>query len=108
MFSCYGCTPEVKLNIKWQMALLAKKINLDITDGMIRLLVLYWVENFKTYNKHLYLLVRHLGLMTRKIPIVDLKLQLNSIWHYQLVAGFKQLVTKNADWFVEPVLAALL
>ncbi len=66
MFSYCGCTPEVKLNIEWQMALLAKRINLDMTDGMVTLSALHWVENFKLCNKHLCLLARHLGLVTRR------------------------------------------
>ncbi len=107
MFSCYRCTPEIKLNIKWQMAFLAKKINLDMTDGMIMLSVLHWVENFKPCNKHLCLFARHLGLVTRKIPVVDLKSRLDSVWHHQSTADFEQLVTENSAWFVEPMLATL-
>ncbi len=55
------------------MAFLAKRINLDMTDGMVTLSALHWVENFKLCNKHLCLLARHLGLVTRKVPIVDLR-----------------------------------
>ncbi len=53
------------------MALLAKRINLDMTDEMVTFSALSWVENFKLSNKHLYLLAKHLGLMTKKIPVVD-------------------------------------
>ncbi len=79
IFSCCGCTPEVKLNIKWQMALLAKRINLDMMDGMVTLSALDWVENFKLCNKHLYLFARHLGLVTRKVLVVDLRSRLDSV-----------------------------
>ncbi len=41
MFSYYKCTPEVKLNIEWQMAFLAKKIHLDMTDKMVTLSALH-------------------------------------------------------------------
>ncbi len=37
MFNCYEYTLEVILSIEWQMAFLAKKINLDMTDGMVTL-----------------------------------------------------------------------
>ena len=55
------------------MALLAKKINIDIMDGMAIFVVLHWVENFLLCNKHLYLLARYLGFVTRKILVVELK-----------------------------------
>ncbi len=41
IFSCCGCTPEVKLNVEWQMALLVKKINMDMTDAMVTLAALH-------------------------------------------------------------------
>ncbi len=108
MFSYYRCTSEVKLNIKWPMAFLAKKINLDITDEMLTLSALYFVKNFKLCNKHLCLLARHLGLVTRKAPIFDFKSQLDSIWHHRSGANFKHLVIENSAWFIESVMAALL
>lgn len=52
---------------------------MDKTDEMVMLATLYWVENFKSYNKHFYLLVKHLGLMTKKILVVDLKSRLDKI-----------------------------
>ncbi len=106
MFSYYGCTPEVKLNVQWQITLLAKKLNIDMTEDIVTLAALHWVDNFIPCNKHLYLLVRHLGLVTRKVPVVDLKSRLDSVWQHRSVNSFKQLVAENMDWFVEPVLAA--
>ncbi len=79
MFSCCGFTLEVKLSTEWQIALLAKMINLDMTDGMVTLTALYWVENFKPSNKHLCFLTRHLGFVTRKVPVVDLKSLVDSV-----------------------------
>ncbi len=108
VFSCCGWTPEVKLNIEWLMTFLAKRINLDMTNEMVTLSALHWVENFKLCNKYVCFLTRHLGLMTRKLLVVDLKSRLDSIWQYWSEADFKQLVTKNSAWFVEPVVAALL
>ncbi len=67
------------------MVFLAKRINLDMTDEMVTLLVLHWVENFKLYNKHLCLLVRHLSLVNRKVPVVDLKSRLG---HNRSTADF--------------------
>ena len=79
MFSYCRCTLEIKLNIEWQMAFLAKKINLDIIDAMVMLATLHYVENFILCNKHLYLLTRHLDFVTRKDPVVNLKSRLDSI-----------------------------
>lgn len=41
LFSCCGRTPEVKLKIEWQMALLLKKINLNMTNGIASLAALH-------------------------------------------------------------------
>ncbi len=82
MFSYCGCTLKVKLNIEWQMTLLAKRINLDMTDRMVTLSALHLVENFKLCNKYLCLLARHLGFVTRKVPVVHLKSRLDSVWHH--------------------------
>ena len=79
------------------MAFLAKKINIDMTHGMITLAALYWVESFILYNKHFYFLIKHLGLVTRKVPVVNLKSQLDSVWQYQIVVSFKQLVIENLN-----------
>ncbi len=46
--------------------------------------------------------------MTRKVPFVDLKSQLDSVWNHQFAADFKQLITENSAWFVESVVVALL
>lgn len=95
MFSCYKCTSEIKLNIKWQMIFQAKKINMDKIDGIVTLVVLYWVDNFKTCNKHLCLLVKYFCFVTKKVPIVDFKSQLDYIWQYHSVDSFKQLIVEN-------------
>ena len=87
LFNCCLCTPAVKLNIEWQMALLVVKTNMDITDEIALLTALHWVENFKPFNKHLRLLARHIGPMTKKIPADELLLQMNGIW------GCKRKVT---------------
>lgn len=79
MFSYCECTSDIKLSTKWQMALLVKKVNVDMTDEMVMLVALHVVENCKPCNKHLYLLIRYLSLVTRKIPVVDFKSQLDSI-----------------------------
>ena len=53
LFSSCLYTLAVKLNIEWQMAFLALKTNMSITDEIALLTALYWVENFTFYNKHL-------------------------------------------------------
>lgn len=108
MFNCCGYTPEIKLNIEWQMTFLIKKINLDMMDKIVvKLVDLYWVKNFKPCNKYLCLLARHLSPVIKKVPIVELKSRLDSIWQHQSVDSFKQLVIENSDWFVELKLATL-
>ncbi len=108
MFSCYGYTPEFKLNVKWQMTFPAKKINMDMIEGMVTIAALHWVDNCIPYIKHLCLLARHLGLVIRKIPVVELKSQLDSVWQYRSVDSFKQQIAENSDLFMELVLAALV
>lgn len=90
------------------MAFLVKKINLNIIDEMIMLAALYKVENYMPCNKHLCFFTKHHGFMTKKIPIIDLKSQLDSVWQHQSVDCFKPLITENLNWFIESVLAALL
>ena len=89
------------------MVFLAKKINLDITDGMVTLTILYQVENFLPCNEHLCVLVKYHGLVTRKVPLIDRKSGLDNIWQYQSIDNFKHWIIENLDWFVKPVLAAL-
>lgn len=43
IFSYYACTIAVKLNFKWQMTLILKKINLDIIDRIALLIALHEV-----------------------------------------------------------------
>lgn len=79
LFSSCRCTQEVKLKVEWQIAFLLKKVNMDFTDGIASLAALHWVENFKLCNKHQTLLVRHLSLMTKKVPKEDNASQLDGI-----------------------------
>lgn len=79
------------------MVFLTKKNNLDMTDGIVTLMALYWIKIFKSCNKHLRLFIRHLGLMTRKVLVDNLESQLNSIWYHQSIVDFKQLVKENSD-----------
>ena len=79
MMSYCKCILKIKLNIKWYMVFLAKKSNLDIMDKMVQLTTLNRFENLKSYNKHVCFLTKHLGFLIKKIPVVDIKLKLNSI-----------------------------
>ena len=62
------------------MPLLAIKTNIDITDGIALLAALYKVKNFTPSKKHLRLLARYIGFMTKKIPVEELLSQMNNIW----------------------------
>lgn len=97
MFSYCGCTLEVKLNVEWPMALLAKKINLDIMDKIVMLATLYQIKYLKSYNKHICVLAKYLSFMIKKILVIDLKIQLDNVCYYQSTINFKQLVKKNSD-----------
>lgn len=92
------------VNNKWQMAFILKKIYLDMTDEIALLTALYWVQNFQSYNKHLFFLARHIGLITKKVPICDLTLQLDNIWQHQFIERFRKLVIENSEWFIGPML----
>lgn len=67
--SNYLCTLAVKLIIKQQIAFLAIKTNMDITNKIVLFAALYWSKNFKLCNKHLWLFGRHVGLLTNKILV---------------------------------------
>ena len=103
LFSSCGCTQEVKLNVKYQMALLSKKVNINFTNGIVSLAALYWVNNFKLCNKHPTLLARQLGFMMKKVLKEDIASQLDGIWQHRNLLDFTQLVSKNPEWFWEQV-----
>ena len=79
LFSCYSYIPAFKLNIEWQMAFLDVKTNMDIIDRIALFSALYWVENFKSCNKHFRFLVRHIGLVTKKILLNEFLSQMNNV-----------------------------
>lgn len=103
LFSCCSCTLAVKLNIEWQIALLVVKTNMNIINKIASLAALYWVKNFKSSNRYLWLLAGHVGLMTKKIPVDELQSQINGIWRNCNLKNYKQLVTKKPEWFVDQV-----
>lgn len=74
-----------------------KKINMYMTDKIALFTTLYWVENFKSYNKYLFFFARHIGSETRKIPVDDLVSQLVSILQHQYIKRFRQLSIKNPE-----------
>lgn len=47
LFNYYLCILVVKLNIKYQIALLVIKTNIDIIDKIASLATLYYIKNFK-------------------------------------------------------------
>lgn len=108
MFSCFAYTLAVRLNIKWQLALILTKVTLDMTNGIASLVVLYWVKNFELCNTNLSLLTRRLSFVIKKVMLSDFASQLESIWQHQSVDQCKRLVIENPEWFVELVLHSLL
>lgn len=54
------------------MTVILKKI--CVIDGIVLLAVLYWVENFKPYNKYMRVLAKKIGLVTRNISAKILEL----------------------------------
>ena len=79
LFSSCGCTQELKLKIEWQMAFLSKKVNIDFINEIASLAALQLVRNFKLCNKYQTLLVRYLGIITKKVPKENIALQLDGI-----------------------------
>lgn len=65
--------------MKWQMTLLIKKINLNMTNNMVMLTILHKIKNFKPYNNNLVFFTKYYEFLTTMILIVDFKSQLNSI-----------------------------
>lgn len=108
MFNCCICTSVVKLNIKWQMAFILIKINLDKTDSIVLLAASYWVKNSKLCNKHLFFLTRHIGLIIQKIPVGEFISSLDSIQQHEFLERFRKLVIEKLKWFVVPLLQTML
>lgn len=79
------------------MTLLAVKTNIDVMDGIASLVVLHWVKNFKPYNKHFQLLIRHVGFITKMILVDELLSIMNGIWQNCNLEEYKQLVTEKSE-----------
>ena len=67
MFSCCVCTPEVKLNTDWQMGISSTTV--CVVDGIASIAALHWVDNFRLCEKHLRLLAKMVGLVTKNVPL---------------------------------------
>lgn len=99
MFSCCGCTPEIKLNNEWQMSIMSK--NVCVVDGIASLGALHWVENFKPCDKHFRLLAKKVGIVTKNVPVVTLASRLDEVWKNRKLIKLGQLVHENKAWFGE-------
>ena len=78
MFSYCPCTPEVKLNTDWQIGILSKSV--CVVDGIASIAALHWVDNFWPYKKHMRLLAKRVGLLTRNVSLGELEVRLAKIW----------------------------
>lgn len=67
MVGIYTYTLTIKPNNDWQMAVILRKV--CIIDQIAFLMTLYKVDNFKSYDKHIYVLAKKLGLVTKNIPV---------------------------------------
>ena len=78
------------------MAVMFVQTNMSITDEIASLIVLYWDGNFKSCNKLLRLIMRHIGHVTIKIPINKLLSQINIIWRNRVLEIYKQLILNKS------------
>lgn len=97
IFSCCGCTPKIKLNNEWQMFIIFKKV--FVVDGIISLTILYWVENFKLYNKYFRLFAKKVNIVTKTVSIIIFVLWLDEVWKNQELIKLGKLIHKNKVWF---------
>ena len=97
LFTSCGCTQEVKLNIKWQIVGYLKKVNMNFTDRIASLATLHYVENFELCNKHQFLLIKHLGFVTKSVPKNDFASQIDVIWQLLNLLDFTLLVREMPE-----------
>lgn len=77
MFSRCACTPEFKFNTDWQMGISSKTV--CVIDGIASIAALHWVDNFRPCEKHLRLLAKRVGLVTKNVFLGDLESRLGEI-----------------------------
>lgn len=106
MFRCWKCSPAIKINSDWQMAITSKKI--CVINGIASLAALYWVENFMLCNKHMRMLAKKVDLVTRNISAKILRSRLEEIWKSRELPNLEKLVSKKEDWFAETLQWAVL
>ncbi len=99
MFSYCAYTPEVKLNTNWQMSTSSKTV--CVVDGIASLAALHLVDNFRPCKKHLRLLAKKVGLVTKNVPLGVLGSQLGEIWRNRESSKLELLLDENEDWFAE-------
>lgn len=99
MFGTCACTPAIKLNSDWQMAVISRKV--CVMDGIASLAALYWVDIFKPCDKHIRVLAKKVGLVIKNVPVEILWSRLEDIWRNRELARLEQLVSANNEWFAE-------
>lgn len=81
------------------MAVTLKKIY--IIDVIALLMTLYLIENFKFYHKHMPMLAKQIGLVTRNVSAKIFELRLEKIWKNRELAKLKKLVNKKENLFAK-------
>ena len=99
MFSCCPCTLEVKLNTDWQMGILSKSV--CMVDEIASIAALHWVDKFRPCEKHMRLLAKRVGLLTRKVSLGELEIRLAEIWRNWELSKLGILLKENGEWFAE-------
>lgn len=95
MFRCCGYSLAIKINNDWQIAVTSKKI--CVINRIALLAALYWVENFKSCDKHICILAKKVGLMTKNISTEILESWLEEIWKNQELAILEKLVSEKEN-----------
>lgn len=70
-------------------------------DGIALLTALYQIKNFKPCNKHIRVLAKKIGLLTKNISTEILWSRLKEIQKNWELAELEKLVSKKGDWFTE-------
>lgn len=99
VFGCCGCSPAIKINSDWHIAVTLKKI--CIIENIVSWTTLYLVKNFKPYDKHIRILAKKIGLVTRNISAKIFRLQLEEIWKNRELAKLEKLMSKKENCFAE-------
>ena len=81
------------------MRILSKSV--CVVDGIASIAALHWVDNFRLCKKHMRLLAKRIGLLTRNVSLGELEVRLAEIWRNRELFKLRILLEENGEWFAE-------